>query len=177
MHSASVDARQIRENNIGSSCAIIVEVSSKTYTLLLSCDLLPCVCKSEGHMSSRSEDLKGCELLLVEDSWHIAQAVKELVEEWGMVVVGPAASAEEAKRLIVSIVPPIAIVDITLRGGLAIDLVDLLYEKGVSVIIASGYSDLFVHESKIAAILHKPFPSSELRAVLTTVVALRGKTQ
>jgi len=122
-------------------------------------------------MSPESHNLKGFEVLLVEDSWHAAQAMKDLLEGWGMVVVGPAASTDEAKRLIVPNAPPVAIVDIRLRDGLAYGLIDLLNDKGVSIIIASGYADVPTLEGKVAAILQKPFPARELRATLTSVIA------
>ena len=127
-------------------------------------------------MSPESHNLKGFEVLLVEDSWHAAQAMKDLLEGWGMVVVGPAASTDEAKRLIVPNAPPVAIVDIRLRDGLAYGLIDLLNDKGVSIIIASGYADVPALEGKVAAILQKPFPARELRATLKSVMA-RHQTQ
>ena len=128
-------------------------------------------------MSPESHNLKGFEVLLVEDSWHAAQAMKDLLEGWGMVVAGPAASSAEAKRLIVSNAPPVAIVDIRLKDGLAYGLIDLLNNMGVSVIIASGYADVPTLEGKVAAILQKPFPAGELRATLKSVMAQRQQTR
>ncbi|MFA9443397.1 MAG: response regulator [Hyphomicrobium sp.] len=124
-------------------------------------------------MSSEPENLKGFKVLLVEDSWHAAQAMQDLLETWGMIVIGPVASASEAKKFIGSNAPPIAIVDIRLKDGLAYDLIDLLNDKGVSVIIASGYADVPALKSKAAAILQKPFPARELRATLISVMARR----
>jgi len=124
-------------------------------------------------MSSEPENLKGFKVLLVEDSWHAAQAMQDLLETWGMIVIGPFASAGEAKQFIGSNAPPVAIVDIRLKDGLAYDLIDLLNDKGVSVIIASGYTDVPALKSKAAAILQKPFRARELRATLTSVMARR----
>ncbi len=128
-------------------------------------------------MSSEPENLKGFKVLLVEDSWHAAQAMQDLLEAWGMIVIGPVASASEAKKFIGSNAPPIAIVDIRLKDGLAYDLIDLLNDKGVSVIIASGYADVPALKSKAAAILQKPFPAGELRATLTSVMARRHQAE
>jgi DNA-binding NtrC family response regulator len=128
-------------------------------------------------MSPESHNLKGFEVLLVEDSWHAAQAMKDLLERWGMVVVGPAASTDGAERLIASNVPPVAIVDIRLKDGLAYGLIDLLNDKGASVIIASGYADVPTLEGKVAAILQKPFPAGELLATLKSVMAQRQQTR
>jgi len=128
-------------------------------------------------MSPESHNLKGFEVLLVEDSWHAAQAMKDLLEGWGMIIVGPAASTVEAKRLIASNAPPVAIVDIRLKDGLAYGLIELLNDKDVSVIIASGYADVPTLEGKVAAILQKPFPAGELLATLKSVMARRHQTR
>ncbi|MCP4780796.1 MAG: response regulator [Hyphomicrobium sp.] len=128
-------------------------------------------------MSSEPINLKGCRVLLVEDSWHAAQAMQDLLEGWGMIVVGPVASAGEAKQYIGSNTPPVAIVDIRLKDGLAYDLIDVLNDKGVSVIIASGYADVPALEGKVATILQKPFPARELLATLRSVMARRHQTR
>lgn len=122
-------------------------------------------------MTPASQNLNGCKVLLVEDSWHAAQAMKDLLADWGMLVVGPVASANEAERLLVSDPPPIAIIDIRLKDGLAYGLIDVLVKKGVSVIVASGYADVPALEGKVAAILQKPFPARELLVTLQSVMA------
>ena len=122
-------------------------------------------------MTPASQNLSGCKVLLVEDSWHAAQAMKDLLADWGMLVVGPVASANEAERLLGSDLPPIAIIDIRLKDGLAYGLIDLLVKKGVSVVVASGYADVPALEGKVAAILQKPFPASELLVTLQSVMA------
>ena len=124
-------------------------------------------------MTSESQDFRGFKVLLVEDSWHAAQAMKDLLEGWGMIVVGPVAGVDEAQRLLDSSTPPVAIVDIRLKDGLAYDLIDLLIEKGVSVVVASGYADMPTLEGKVAAILQKPFPAGKLLTTLKSVMAQR----
>jgi DNA-binding NtrC family response regulator len=128
-------------------------------------------------MSSEPINLKDCRVLLVEDSWHAAQAMQDLLQGWGMIVVGPVASAGEAKQYIGSNTPPVAIVDIRLKDGPAYDLIDVLNDKGVSVIIASGYADVPALKGKAAAILQKPFPARELLATLRSVMARRHQTR
>ena len=124
-------------------------------------------------MTSESQDFRGLKVLLVEDSWHAAQAMKDLLEGWGMIVVGPVAGVDEAQRLLDSTTPPVAIVDIRLKDGLAYNLIDLLIEKGVSVVVASGYADVPTLEGKVAAILQKPFPAGKLLTTLKSVMAQR----
>ena len=45
-----------------------------------------------------SDDLRGLEILLVEDSWSVGEAVKDVLELLGADVVGPAASQLDGGR-------------------------------------------------------------------------------
>ena len=43
--------------------------------------------------------LKGVAVLIVDDIWHVAQALKSTLEQVGMHVVGPTATTAEARSL------------------------------------------------------------------------------
>jgi hypothetical protein len=50
----------------------------------------------------KSADLpagKGARVLVVEDGWQVADSLKLLLEQIGMIAVGPAATSEDARRL------------------------------------------------------------------------------
>src|SRR6266480_996755 len=84
---------------------------------------------------SESSELKGARILLVEDSWHVGNAIKRLLPALGADVAGPAATIADAERLIAERKPDVAIVDINLRDGeRANPLLDRLQEEGVPVI-------------------------------------------
>jgi CheY-like chemotaxis protein len=103
---------------------------------------------------------------VVEDSWHVANALKSLLEELGVKVGGPAASPAEAERLLAARKPDVAIVDINLKGEMAYGLIDRLNEHGVRVVVISGYAIPQVAQSKVAAVLQKPFSAKALLAIL-----------
>ncbi len=104
-----------------------------------------------------SDDLSGVDILLVEDSWHVGQAMKKLLHLMGAKVAGPAATAAEAERLLSEHAPDVAIVDISLRGGeRAFHLIDRLNEHGVRVIVISGYAEILLASGKAMAFLQKP---------------------
>ena len=67
--------------------------------------------------TSGSSELKGAYILLVEDSWHVGNAIKRLLRALGADVAGPAANITDAERLIADRRPDVAIVDINLRDG------------------------------------------------------------
>jgi hypothetical protein len=64
-----------------------------------------------------SDDLRGLEILLVEDSGIVGEAIKDLLELLGADVVGPAATTADAERLLSEHAPDAALVDFHLRGG------------------------------------------------------------
>ncbi len=121
--------------------------------------------------------LKGLRVLVVEDSWHVANALKSLLEELGIDVAGPAASLQDAERLLEAREPPdaiqAAIVDINLKGEMAYGLIDTLHSRGVRVVVISGYAVPQVAQSKVAAVLQKPFSAKSLLAALREVAVSR----
>jgi CheY-like chemotaxis protein len=112
-------------------------------------------------------ELNGLRILVVEDSWQVGMAMQTLLRAWGANVVGPAPTAAEAERLIVERAPDVALIDINLRGGeLAYELIDRLYDRGIRVVVISGYTDVPLVRGKAAAILSKPIDEAKLLASL-----------
>jgi len=62
-----------------------------------------------------SDDLRGLQILLVEDSLDIGELVKSFLELEGVIVAGPATTVAEAKRLMAERRPHAALVDFHLR--------------------------------------------------------------
>ncbi len=120
-----------------------------------------------------SDDLKGLDILLVEDSWAVGDALKQLLELLGASVSGPAASTAEAERLLAQHLPDVALVDIHLRGGEQSEpLVTRLIEQGVAVIVLTGSPDVFpVLPAESTTILEKPVSEAALLAHLRPLIA------
>ena len=110
--------------------------------------------------------LKGVRILVVEDHWHVADALKLLFEAEHMEVSGPAATTADARRLAAKDKPELAVVDINLKGEMAYDLIDQLHDQGIRVVVVSGYAVLPRLTEKVVAILQKPFNGPELLAAL-----------
>jgi CheY-like chemotaxis protein len=125
------------------------------------------------------DDLKDLDILLVEDSRSVGEAMKSLLELLGATVAGPAANTAEAERLLSEHAPDVALVDFHLRGGEpAYDLIARLHDQGVPVIVASGSGMPELPPVKAAAILQKPVTEAQLLASLRPFIARRrlGKT-
>ena len=117
-------------------------------------------------------DLRGVRVLVVEDHWHVANALRLLLETEGMEVSGPAASLEEAEHLLAASAPDLAIVDINLKGEMAYGLIDQLHDQGVRIVVVTGYAVQPRLTGKVAAVLQKPFNGPELLTTLRRTLSL-----
>jgi len=121
------------------------------------------------------DKLKGSRILLVEDAWHVGEALKEVLVSLGAEVAGPAATVAEAEGLLSERAPDVALVDVYLRDGeLADGLIDRLNGQDVSVIVISSYEALPALAKKVAGFLRKPFTNPQLLATLQPVIAQRA---
>ena len=116
--------------------------------------------------------LDGVRVLVVEDTWHVAKAMKGALELLGMHVIGPAATTAEARRLTAAERPRLALVDINLKQEMACALIDELHGQGIHVVVVSGYASIPVAKDKLAGHLQKPFSATELAATLRALVPL-----
>jgi DNA-binding response OmpR family regulator len=118
----------------------------------------------------RPSGLQGLSVLIVEDGWQVANALRLSLGKMGMVVAGPVATTEVARRLAAECSPDLAVVDVNLRGEMAYELMDWLHDRGTRVIVISGYENLPRSLEKFAAVLHKPFTATVLQATLRRVL-------
>src|SRR5262249_6032559 len=80
-------------------------------------------------------DLRGARVLVVEDHWPVANALKRLLEIEGAQVSGPVSTTTDALRLAAEQKPELAVVDINLKGEMAYGLIDHLIDQGVRVVV------------------------------------------
>jgi DNA-binding response OmpR family regulator len=128
--------------------------------------------ESFGAAASR---LQGLRVLIVENSWVIAEGLQSLLEAVGMMIAGPAATAADAELIACECTPELAIVDIQLRDGMAFGLIDRLQDLGVRVIVVTGFAAGSFPVVKAAAILEKPVRAKELLAALNTALRMPGE--
>jgi len=119
---------------------------------------------------NNSSQLQGLHVLVVEDGWQVAEALKLSLEQVGVIVTGPVATVEEAKCVAVERRPDLAVVDVNLKGEMAYQFMDWLHDRSIRVIVISGYEDLPRSLEKFAAILHKPFTTATLLKTLQRVM-------
>ena len=121
---------------------------------------------------SASSELKDARILLVEDSWHVGNAIKRLLRALGADIAGPAATTADAERLVAERAPAVAIVDINLRDGeRANALIDRLQQQRIPVVVITGYTAVSLPPGKVEAILQKPVSVEKFLEVLRPIIA------
>lgn len=116
--------------------------------------------------------LNGLSVLVVEDAWQVAKAMKALLEQYEVDIIGPVATAADARRQLTIRKPQAALVDVNLRGELAWDLIDELCAQDIEVIVISGYPQPKTSARASMVHLQKPYDAAEL---LSALCAIAGK--
>jgi DNA-binding NtrC family response regulator len=109
-------------------------------------------------------------VLLVEDNWHVAQAMSSILKAAGVHIVGPAASLIQAELFLSECEPDIAVVDLNLQGEMADGLIEQLAARHIPVIIISGYVPNATRSESVAAVLEKPVRAETFLATLKQVL-------
>jgi DNA-binding response OmpR family regulator len=127
---------------------------------------------SQNSSSAAASALAGKRVLVVEDTWHVAKALQSLLQRTGLVVSGPIPTVADAERLVSEQVPHLAVVEIKLKREMTFDLIDRLHDRGVAVVVVTGF--VSTPPVKAAALVQKPFSGPELIKTLCDVVAPRA---
>jgi len=105
-------------------------------------------------------------VLLAEDLWLLADALKLAIEQAGAEVVGPAGTLAAAERLSREADLDAAVMDIDLHGQKATGLAVALADAGQKVIIITGYDEPPELVARVHACFTKPVQIHALIASL-----------
>lgn len=131
------------------------------------------VASKKGRAEVPHEVMTGRRVLLVEDSWLIAQGYKTVLEMSGVQVIGPAANIEDAEELLLAHVPDLAIVDIDLDGVMTYGLIETLIARDIPVVVISGNAVRPSVAARVDLVLSKPVGGAALLSALRRVAAVR----
>ena len=90
-------------------------------------------------MRFEAERWRGVRLLIVEDEYFVAQDLADHFHDLGVDVLGPAGTVADALSLLRSNEVDCAVLDVNLRGERVYAVADVLREKNVTFVFASGY--------------------------------------
>lgn len=111
-------------------------------------------------------------ILIVEDEMTIALLLEEMVEELGHQVAGLAMRLPQAVELARSHPFDLAILDVNLDGMMSYPVADVLAERGVPYVFATGYGPAGLEpEFRDRVIIKKPYGMDDLRGAIDHALA------
>ena len=101
----------------------------------------------------------------------VAWLLEDMLADLGCVVIGPAASVDQALAMIDAEAIDVALLDVNLDGQMSYPVADALAARGVPFAFSTGYDKdrLLEHYRNVPA-LQKPFHSSELTDMLAALL-------
>lgn len=115
--------------------------------------------------------LAGRRILVVEDEMLVALLLHDMLIDFGCLIVGPAASVDEALAIIETQPLDAAILDVNLSGQMSYPVADALIIRNVPFVLSTGYASNRLQEGyRTLPALQKPYHASELCDVLAAVL-------
>ena len=106
-------------------------------------------------------------VLVVEDEMLVAMLIEDMLDELGYEVVGPALRVQEALALARSELFDLAILDVNLDGVPSFAVADILRERNIPFVFATGYGPEGVAtDHRGAGVVKKPFQLQDLSRAL-----------
>lgn len=129
--------------------------------------------RDDAAISGEVPSLRGCRVLVVEDEFIVALDEAAVLEEEGCLVLGPAATVDQAIVHIASTHLDLAVLDANLNGRSVERIAEALAAKGVPFLFASGYGPESLPRGwGTHPLLEKPFSGPQLIKALLDLAAL-----
>ena len=126
--------------------------------------------------SPYSTTLRGRRILVVEDSYLVAQELTELLEREGADVVGPVSTVYDAERLAREASHlDAAVLDVNIRGEMVWPVADTLSRRHVRLVFATGYAAALIKERYgHVQVAEKPAPARMVARLLSIELPVAG---
>ena len=117
------------------------------------------------------EILRGKRILVVEDEMLIALLFEDILADFECAVVGPALKISPALEWAQTADIDAAILDVNIGGDSSFPVADILRQRGVPLVFASGYGSVGLpSEWQDRPVLPKPFVANDVADVLSSVL-------
>jgi CheY-like chemotaxis protein len=111
-------------------------------------------------------------VLIVEDELMIRMLLEGMLTDLGHIVAAEAGGLDEAISLAKQAEFDVAVLDVNLNGTPVTPVVEILLQRGVPFIFASGYGQRGLPEAyRTAPVLQKPFQADALQEAIEAVVS------
>ena len=123
-------------------------------------------------MTAQRESLKGLRVLVVEDDFDVAEALRAVLVSAGCEVVGPVSTVEDACELAKTARLDAAVLDIALSPGTSAPVARSLLYRGCPFVFVTGFSnvDMLPEELRGYRVLLKPVDAETLRSAIHSLV-------
>ena len=112
--------------------------------------------------------LQGKRILLVEDEVIIAMMLEDMIIKLEGVAIGPATSARTGMEMARAENFDAAVLDVNLGDGTSMEIADLLVQRHIPFILATGYGATTQNAHKVP-ILQKPYMVRDLELALSQI--------
>jgi CheY-like chemotaxis protein len=124
--------------------------------------------QSNDESGSRQRPLR---VLVVEDEAMVRMMLEDLLGDLGYEIAGAAANLDEARQLAASQAFDIAVLDVNLNGEAIAPVADIVAQRGIPMVFATGYGQRGVPEAhRHWPTLDKPYQESDLIARIATAL-------
>src|SRR5688572_4323377 len=120
--------------------------------------------------------MKRLTVLLAEDEALIAYDIEDRLSGAGFEVLGPYTTVADAEERVRCETPDVAVVDVRLRDGSALHMIENLTRRGIPVVIVSGLEAPDDYEHQNAPWLTKPVQFADLLCAIHQVMANEAPT-
>lgn len=118
-------------------------------------------------------ETKGLRILIVEDEILVAMNVEDMVVELRHTVAAVATRLNQALTLAASSEIDLAILDLNLSGSLSFPVADILRQRGIPFMFATGYgAHGLTEEYRNETVLVKPYGVHQLENAIKSVIAI-----
>ena len=126
-------------------------------------------------MTDEGKTVAGKRVLVVEDEMMIRMLLEGMLTDLGHTVAAEAGGIDDAVALAKKGAFDVAVLDVNLNGHQVTPVAEILLERGVPFIFASGYGQRGVPEAyRAIPTLQKPFQTDALAQAIETAVSLAG---
>jgi CheY-like chemotaxis protein len=124
-------------------------------------------------MTGEGKTIAGKRVLVVEDELMIRMLLEGMLTDLGHTVAAEAGGLDEAVVIAKKGNFDVAVLDVNLNGQPVTPVVEILVERGVPFIFASGYGQRGLPEAyRMIPTLQKPFQADALAQAIETAVSL-----
>ncbi len=114
----------------------------------------------------------GTRVFIVEDESLVAMQLEDMLLEIGCDIAGMAMRVARAKEMLAAGLPlDVAILDVNLGGEQVYPVAEMLRERGVRIVFATGYGRSGVSEEwQTCEVLQKPYTENQVAATLSAAL-------